>query len=109
MRAPADKIAASRDDAVARRKRMSGKVVFTNGVFDLLHPGHVDLLTAARALGDALIVGINTDASVKRLKGKGRPVRNERDRAFVLSGLEAVDLIVRFDEDTPLELGGKES
>ncbi len=83
---------------------MSGKVVFTNGVFDLLHPGHVDLLTAARALGDALIVGINTDASVKRLKGKGRPVRNERDRAFVLSGLEAVDLIVRFDEDTPLEL-----
>lgn len=101
---PADKVASSRDDAVARRKRLSGKVVFTNGVFDLLHRGHVDLLTAARARGDALIVGINTDRSVKRLKGPTRPVRNERDRAYVLSGLEAVDLIVLFDEDTPLEL-----
>ena len=101
---PADKVASSRDDAVARRKRLSGKVVFTNGVFDLLHRGHVDLLTAARARGDALIVGINTDRSVKRLKGPTRPVRNERDRAYVLSGLEAVDLFVLFDEDTPLEL-----
>ena len=64
----------------------------------------MDLLTAARAHGDALIVGINTDRSVRRLKGPTRPVRNERDRAYVLSGLEAVDLIVLFDEDTPLEL-----
>ena len=104
MKSPADKIASSRDDAVARRKRFSGKVVFTNGVFDLLHRGHVDLLTEARSHGDALIVGINTDASVKRLKGPGRPIRNAKDRAYVLSGLEAVDLIVTFDEDTPLEL-----
>lgn len=104
MRSPADKIASSREDAVARRKRLSGKVVFTNGVFDLLHRGHVDLLTAARSHGDALIVGINTDKSVKRLKGPGRPIRNAKDRAYVLSGLEAVDLIVPFEEDTPLEL-----
>jgi rfaE bifunctional protein nucleotidyltransferase chain/domain len=104
LRSPADKIASSREDAVARRIELSGKVVFTNGVFDLLHRGHVDLLTAARSRGDALIVGINTDKSVKRLKGPGRPIRNERDRAYVLSGLEAVDLIVPFEEDTPLEL-----
>ena len=104
MRSPADKIAASREDAVALRKQLPGKVVFTNGVFDLLHRGHVDLLTAARSHGDALIVGINTDASVKRLKGPTRPIRNAKDRAYVLSGLEAVDLIVPFDEDTPLEL-----
>lgn len=104
MRSPADKIASSREDAVARRKDLRGKVVFTNGVFDLLHRGHVDLLAAARSHGDALIVGINTDASVKRLKGPTRPIRNAKDRAYVLSGLEAVDLIVPFDEDTPLEL-----
>lgn len=104
MRSPADKIASSREDAVARRKHLSGKIVFTNGVFDLLHRGHVDLLGAARSHGDALIVGINTDASVKRLKGPTRPIRNAKDRAYVLSGLEAVDLIVPFDEDTPLEL-----
>lgn len=83
---------------------MAGKVVFTNGVFDLLHPGHVDVLTAARARGDALIVGVNTDASVARLKGPGRPVRNEAERAYVLAALEAVDLVVLFEEDTPLEL-----
>lgn len=83
---------------------MVGKVVFTNGVFDLLHPGHVDVLTAARARGDALIVGVNTDASVARLKGPGRPVRNEVERAYVLAALEAVDLVVLFEEDTPLEL-----
>jgi rfaE bifunctional protein nucleotidyltransferase chain/domain len=104
LRSPADKIASSREDAVALRKALPGKVVFTNGVFDLLHRGHVDLLTAARSHGDALIVGINTDASVKRLKGPTRPIRNAKDRAYVLSGLEAVDLIVPFDEDTPLEL-----
>jgi D-beta-D-heptose 7-phosphate kinase/D-beta-D-heptose 1-phosphate adenosyltransferase len=104
VRLPADKIASSRSDAVARRARLPGKVVFTNGVFDLLHPGHIDLLTSARSQGDALIVGINTDESVKRLKGPTRPVRGEGERAFVLAALESVDLVVSFEEDTPLEL-----
>jgi D-beta-D-heptose 7-phosphate kinase/D-beta-D-heptose 1-phosphate adenosyltransferase len=87
-----------------RRRPGAGRVVFTNGVFDLLHPGHVDVLAAARALGDALVVGVNTDASVRRLKGPTRPVRSERDRAHVLAALEVVDAVVLFDEDTPLEL-----
>jgi len=91
-------------DAAARWRQQSGRVVFTNGVFDLLHPGHVDILSAARALGDALVVGVNTDNSVRRLKGPSRPVRNENDRAHVLAALEAVDAVVLFDEDTPLEL-----
>lgn len=78
--------------------------MFTNGVFDLLHPGHIDVLTASRALGDALLVGLNTDASVKRLKGPERPVRSEAERAYVLAALEAVDAVVLFDEDTPLKL-----
>jgi D-beta-D-heptose 7-phosphate kinase/D-beta-D-heptose 1-phosphate adenosyltransferase len=82
----------------------AGRVVFTNGVFDLLHPGHIDILSAARALGDALVVGVNTDASVRRLKGPARPVRSERDRVHVLAALETVDVVVLFDEDTPLEL-----
>ena len=86
------------------RRRQSGRVVFTNGVFDLLHPGHVDMLVASRALGDALVVGLNTDASVRRLKGPERPVRGERDRALVLAALESVDSVVLFDADTPLEL-----
>jgi rfaE bifunctional protein nucleotidyltransferase chain/domain len=81
-----------------------GRVVFTNGVFDLLHPGHVDILTAARARGDAMIVGVNTDASVKRLKGPRRPIRSEAERVYVLAALEAVDCVVLFDQDTPLEL-----
>ncbi len=104
MRAPVDKIAASRDEAVERRARIPGKVVFTNGVFDLLHSGHVDLLTTARSAGDALILGLNTDASVRRLKGDERPVRNEAERAYVAAALEAVDMVVLFGEDTPLEL-----
>jgi D-beta-D-heptose 7-phosphate kinase/D-beta-D-heptose 1-phosphate adenosyltransferase len=87
-----------------RERPGAGRVVFTNGVFDLLHPGHVDILAAARALGDALVVGVNTDASVRRLKGPTRPIRNERDRAHVLAALETVDAVVLFDEDTPLEL-----
>lgn len=91
-------------DAATRWRRRAGKVVFTNGVFDLLHPGHVDVLAAARSLGDALVVGVNTDASVRRLKGPARPVRGERDRAYVLAALEAVDAVVLFDEDTPLEV-----
>lgn len=81
-----------------------GRVVFTNGVFDLLHPGHVDVLTAARREGDALVVGVNGDASVKRLKGDTRPIRPQADRVYVLAALEAVDAVTVFDEDTPLEL-----
>lgn len=78
--------------------------MFTNGVFDLLHPGHVDVLVAARALGDALLVGVNDDDSVRRLKGPSRPLRSAGERAYVLAALEAVDAVVVFPEDTPLEL-----
>lgn len=91
-------------DAAAWRSAYAGRVVFTNGVFDLLHPGHVDLLAAARARGDALVVGVNSDPSVRRLKGPERPVRPAPDRAYVLAALEAVDVVVIFDQDTPLEL-----
>lgn len=83
---------------------MGGNVVFTNGVFDLLHSGHVDVLTAARGHGDALVVGVNSDVSVRRLKGPSRPVRGESDRAYVVAALACVDAVVVFDEDTPLEL-----
>ena len=85
-------------------RRQGLRVGFTNGCFDILHPGHVKVLTAARAACDRLIVGLNSDGSVKRLKGEGRPVQNERARAEVLSALEAVDLVVLFEEDTPLNL-----
>jgi D-glycero-beta-D-manno-heptose 1-phosphate adenylyltransferase len=79
--------------------------VFTNGVFDLLHRGHIDLLTAAKDAGDVLIVGVNSDASVRRLgKGPNRPIRSDADRAYILAALAAVDRVVIFDEDTPLEL-----
>ena len=86
------------------RARQPGRVVFTNGVFDLLHPGHVDVLIGARARGDALVVGLNSDASVKRLKGPDRPVRSEGERAYVLAALEAVDAVTLFEQDTPLQL-----
>lgn len=92
------------DEALAWRSSLKGRVVFTNGVFDIIHPGHVDLLTASRARGDTLIVGLNTDASVKRLKGPDRPIRSEAERAYVLAGMEAVDCVVLFEQDTPLEL-----
>ncbi|HEY7876965.1 MAG TPA: adenylyltransferase/cytidyltransferase family protein, partial [Gemmatimonadaceae bacterium] len=91
-------------DAARWRAAVPGRVVFTNGVFDLLHPGHIDLLTAARAAGDALIVGLNSDESVRRLKGATRPVCGVADRAYVLAALEAVDAVVVFPEDTPLAL-----
>ncbi len=94
----------SRADAVRWRRCVAGPVVFTNGVFDLLHRGHVAYLAAARAEGAALIVGVNTDASVRRLKGPGRPLVPERDRAYVLAGLASVGAVVLFDEDTPREL-----
>ena len=94
----------SLDDAIQWRRSQRGRIVFTNGVFDLLHPGHVDILATARGLGDALVVGVNTDASVRRLKGPSRPVRTELDRAVVLAALECVDAVVLFDEDTPLNV-----
>ncbi len=81
-----------------------GRLCFTNGCFDLLHPGHVMYLEDARALGDFLVVGLNSDASVARLKGAGRPLQDEASRAAVLLGLRSVDAVVRFSEDTPLEL-----
>jgi D-beta-D-heptose 7-phosphate kinase/D-beta-D-heptose 1-phosphate adenosyltransferase len=73
-------------------------------VFDLLHPGHIDVLTAARQTADALIVGVNSDESVRRLKGPDRPIRSDAERAYVLAALECVDLVVVFPEDTPLNL-----
>jgi D-beta-D-heptose 7-phosphate kinase/D-beta-D-heptose 1-phosphate adenosyltransferase len=82
-------------------RRAHKRVVFTNGCFDLLHSGHVRLLTEARRAGDLLVVGLNSDASVRRLKGEGRPILSETDRAQVLGGLDAVDFVVAFDEDTP--------
>ena len=95
----------SRAEAVAWRRTVAGPVVFTNGVFDLLHPGHVELLEAARAEGAALVVGVNSDASVRRLgKGAGRPVTDQVARARVLAGLAVVDCVVLFDEETPRTL-----
>jgi len=92
-------------DALDWRARQPGPIVFTNGAFDLVHPGHVELLEAARREGAALIVGLNSDASVRRLgKGADRPVTPEAARARVLAGLAAVDCVVLFDEDTPLGL-----
>jgi D-glycero-beta-D-manno-heptose 1-phosphate adenylyltransferase len=84
-----------------RLKREGKKIVFTNGVFDIVHRGHVEYLTKAKALGDILLVGMNTDASVRRLKGPQRPVVSQDDRAFVLAALRAVDYVCLFDEDTP--------
>jgi rfaE bifunctional protein nucleotidyltransferase chain/domain len=94
-----------RAQAVVWRAAAPGPVVFTNGVFDLLHPGHVELLEAARREGAALVVGVNTDASARRLaKGPGRPVAGQDARARVVAGLGAVDCVVLFEEETPLEL-----
>ena len=87
-----------------RGRRGDRRVVFTNGCFDLLHPGHVATLEAARALGDALIVGVNSDASVRVLKGEGRPVVCEQERAEILAALECVEAVVIFDELTPREI-----
>ncbi len=80
------------------------KIVFTNGCFDILHVGHVKYLQAARQMGELLFVGVNSDASVKRLKGKDRPVQCEEDRCEILSALSCVDFVCIFDEDTPIEL-----
>ena len=97
----------SRDALIIRRHQWKDnrrRVVFTNGCFDLLHPGHIRLLEQARALGDVLVVGLNSDGSMQRLKGPGRPLVPERERAEVMSALEAVDAVTVFDEPTPREL-----
>ncbi|MGH9779915.1 MAG: D-glycero-beta-D-manno-heptose 1-phosphate adenylyltransferase [Candidatus Acidiferrales bacterium] len=97
----------TREQAIIRRREWKDnhkRVVFTNGCFDLLHPGHVRLLQHARQLGDALVVGLNSDASVRRLKGDSRPLVPEAGRAEVLAALECVDVVTVFDEDTPREL-----
>ena len=95
----------SRDTLLERFGRpRDRKMVFTNGCFDLLHRGHVEYLAQARALGDVLVVALNSDASVRRLKEAGRPLVVEADRAAVLAGLRSVDAVTLFDEDTPLEL-----
>ena len=105
--APRDPAAKVLDLEGARtwRAARSDRVVFTNGVFDILHSGHVDILLGARRLGDALIVGVNSDASVKRQgKGDDRPINAEQDRMAVLAALESVSLVMLFDEDAPLNL-----
>lgn len=86
------------------RQAQRGAVVFTNGVFDLLHRGHIDVLLGARREGDALVVGVNSDDSVQRLKGPQRPVRTAAERCYVLAALQMVDAVVEFKQDTPLEL-----
>lgn len=96
-----------REELIAARaewKRTGKKVVFTNGCYDLLHPGHVRLLERARSLGDVLILALNTDSSVRRLKGPSRPLIPENERVALALGLQAVDAVTLFDEDTPREL-----
>lgn len=85
-------------------RAVGGTVVFTNGCFDILHPGHVELLAQCRNLGDHVVLGLNSDASVRRLKGTDRPLNDQLSRAVVLAGLSFVDAIIVFEEDTPLEL-----
>ena len=97
----------TRDALAALRPTLSGPVVFTNGVFDILHRGHVTYLADARALGATLIVGVNSDASVRTLgKGDDRPINREDDRMALLAALESVDWVVKFEETTPIELIG---
>ncbi|MBE0655976.1 MAG: D-glycero-beta-D-manno-heptose 1-phosphate adenylyltransferase [Bacteroidales bacterium] len=87
-----------------RAKRLSGKMAFTNGCFDILHKGHIYLLSRAADLGNYLVIGLNSDASVQRLKGPDRPVQEQESRALILASLEMVDFVVIFEEDTPLKL-----
>lgn len=91
-------------DTIIRLKKQNKKIVFTNGCFDILHRGHVSYLDIASSYGDILILGLNSDSSVKRLKGENRPINCEDDRAYILAGLESVDFVVKFEEDTPYEL-----
>ena len=85
-------------------KNNGKKIVFTNGCFDILHRGHAEYLEQAKSLGDLLVIGVNSDASVKRLKGNDRPINNENDRAFMLDKLKPVDVVTIFTEDTPIDL-----
>ena len=89
---------------IARARRRGERIVFTNGCFDLIHPGHVRYLRAAKRLGDVLVVALNSDSSVRRLKGSGRPLVAERDRCEVVAALEMVDYVTLFSEDTPYRL-----
>ena len=89
---------------IAMWRFQNQKIVFTNGCFDILHRGHIEYLSQAADLGNILIIGLNTDASVKKLKGKGRPVQDEEARTLVLASLRFVDAVVLFDEDTPYDL-----
>jgi len=106
MKAPEEKILSRTEAAAfARKLREAGKtLVFTNGCFDVLHAGHAYLLNEARKQGDALMLALNSDQSVRRLKGESRPVNKEEDRALLLASLQAVDAVVIFEEDTPEEL-----
>jgi len=106
MRNPIDKILTTPEmRAVREQLRADGRtLVFTNGCFDILHAGHVDYLAFARRQGDALVLGLNSDASVKRNKGDNRPINNEQDRAYVLAALESIDYVVVFDTDEPAPL-----
>jgi D-glycero-beta-D-manno-heptose 1-phosphate adenylyltransferase len=97
----------TRVELILLRKKLRAekkKVVFTNGVFDILHSGHVDYLTKSKALGDILLVGINSDNSVKKIKGNKRPILSEQERAFIIVNLKPVDYVTLFDEDTPQKL-----
>lgn len=105
---PSQVLSAAEAETWAASARRTGKrVVFTNGVFDLIHPGHVCYLRDARALGDVLIVAVNSDRSVRANKGPGRPINAERERAEVLAALAVVDAVVVFDEETPHEIVGR--
>lgn len=106
MTAPSPKVQ-NREAAlqqIARWREHGQKIVFTNGCFDILHPGHIKCLRSARDLGDRLVVGLNSDGSVKRLKGSSRPVIDERGRQMMLEALRFVDLVLLFEEDTPSQL-----
>jgi D-beta-D-heptose 7-phosphate kinase/D-beta-D-heptose 1-phosphate adenosyltransferase len=89
---------------ISQLKKEKKKVVFTNGVFDLIHAGHVDYLVKAKQLGDVLVLALNTDSSVKRIKGDKRPILQQDERAFIVSNLKPVDYVTFFDEDTPAEI-----
>ncbi|GAB6281388.1 MAG: D-glycero-beta-D-manno-heptose 1-phosphate adenylyltransferase [Ignavibacterium sp.] len=97
----------TKEEIIEIRKKLKDenkKVVFTNGCFDILHSGHIDYLNKAKALGDVLIVGINSDSSVKKIKGEKRPIISENERANIILNLKAVDYVIIFDEETPYEL-----
>jgi rfaE bifunctional protein nucleotidyltransferase chain/domain len=106
LRSPTSKIVRRAALAAASRRmaRQGKRLVFTNGCFDLMHPGHVRLLNRARRLGDALAVGLNSDTSVRKLKGPGRPILKQKERAEILAALECVDFVVVFPEPTPQQI-----